>query len=133
MACVLQQLAEVLLPVGPAEDVDLLVRQGLPAEPRLKQTAGLGPCQIRGQDRVAVVVAEGLLGQQEFAAAARGDFAQQRSVSSELPLVENVAGCDKAPEDFFGGLAVQRGEGSAGLGRHGTSTGSWDSDLGRPC
>ena len=40
--------------------------------------------------------------------------------------------CDKAPEDFFGGLAAQRGEGGAGLGRHGTSTGSWDSDRGRP-
>ena len=42
VARVLQQLFKLVRPVGPAEDVDLLFRQLLKAQPRLKQTAGLG-------------------------------------------------------------------------------------------
>ena len=132
VARVVQQLVELVRPVGPAEDVDLLLRQLLPAQPRLEQTAGLGPGQERDQGRVAVVVGKGLLGQEHPAAGPLGDLGQDLPVSSQLPLVENVAGCGKAPEDLFGGPAVQRGEGSSRL-RHGTSTGSVQIERGRPC
>ena len=42
MPRVLQQLLEILLPIGPAEDVNLFLRELLIAQPGLVKPAGLG-------------------------------------------------------------------------------------------
>ena len=64
---VLQELLKLVLPVGPAEDMNLTLGHLLLAQPGLIEAAGLGTRQIGGQEGIKVVVGEGLLGQQHLA------------------------------------------------------------------
>ena len=62
---VLQQLLELVRPVGRAEHMVLLLRQLFPAKAALVQAAGLGARQIGCQHRVEIEVGKGLLRQQD--------------------------------------------------------------------
>ena len=68
MVGVVEQLCELVHPVGGAEDVVLLLRQLLPAQTALVEAAGFRARQIGREEGVEVEVGEGLLGQQHLAA-----------------------------------------------------------------
>ena len=68
MVGVVEQLCELVHPVGGAEDVVLLLGQLLPAQTALVEAAGLRARQIGREEGVEVEVGEGLLGQQYLAA-----------------------------------------------------------------
>ncbi len=65
---VLQELLKLVLPVGPAEHMDLFAGHFFFPQPGLIETAGLGPRQISRQKGIEIVVGEGFLRQQHLTA-----------------------------------------------------------------
>ena len=87
---VLQELLKLVLPVGPAEHVDLPLGHLLLAQPGLIEAAGLGARQVSGQEGVEIVVGESLLGQQHPAASTLRQSGEHFSVFPQPLLVDDV-------------------------------------------
>ena len=130
---VVEQLGELVHPVGGAEDVVLLLGQLLPAQTALVEAAGLRARQIGREEGVEVEVGEGLLGQQHLAARPLLDAQQDLAVAAQLGLVQQVAGGGQGSEGRFGEVC-QPGEGRACIEHPHQSTraGLWLSERGRP-
>ena len=93
---VMQQLVELVHPVGGAEDVVLLLGQLFPAQTALVEAAGLSACQIGCEKRVEVEVGESLLRQQDLAARPLLDPQQNFAVAAQLGFVQQIAGGGQA-------------------------------------
>ena len=130
---VLQQLLELVGPVGGAEHMVLLLRQLLPAQAALVQAAGLGARQIGGQHRVEVVVGKGLLGQQDLAACPLLHAQQDLAVAAQPGLIQQIAGGGQGSQCSLREVRQPR-KGRAGVGQPHQSTraGAWLSERGRP-
>ena len=87
---VLQELLKLVLPVGPAEHVDLPLGHLLLAQPGLIEAAGLGARQVPGQEGVEIVVGKSLLGQQHPAASTLRQSGEHFSVFPQPLLVDDV-------------------------------------------
>ena len=87
---VLQQLRELVCPVGRAEHMVLFFRQLFFAKAALVQAAGLGARQIRSQHRVNIKVGKSFLRQQNFAACALTHAAENFKVPAQSGLVDQV-------------------------------------------
>ena len=130
---VLQQLRELVCPVGRAEHMVLFFRQLFFAKAALVQAAGLGARQIRSQHRVNIKVRKSLLRQQNFAAGALLHPQQKFAVAAQLPFVQQVAGGGQRGKRFPRKVCKAR-KGRAGVGQphQSTSAGLWLSERGRP-
>ena len=130
---VLQQLCELVCPVGGAEHMVLFFRQLLPAQAALVQAAGLGACQIRGQHRVHIKVGKGLLGQQSPASGALLQLQHDLTIPAQLGLVQQVAGGGQALQLLFRQVCQPCKGRAAILQPHqSTRAGLWLSLRGRP-
>ena len=130
---VLQQLLELVGPVGGAEHMVFLLRQLLPAQAALVQAAGLGARQIRSQHRVNIKVGKGLLGQQDLAACPLLHAQQDLAVAAQPGFIQQVAGGGQCSQCSLGEVRQPR-KGWAGVGQPHQSTraGAWLSERGRP-
>ena len=130
---VLQQILELVGPVGSAEHMVLLLRQLLPAQAALVQAAGLGACQVGGQHRVHIKVGKGLLGQQGPAPGALLQLQHDLPVAAQLRFVQQVAGGGQALQLLFRQVCQPRKGRAAILQPHqSTRAGLWLSLRGRP-
>ena len=130
---VLQQLCELVCPVGSAEHMVLLFRQLLPAQAALVQAAGLGACQVGGQYRVHIKVGKGLLGQQGPAPGALLQLQHDMPIAAQLGLVQQVAGGGQALQLLFRQVCQPCKGRAAILQPHqSTRAGLWLSLRGRP-
>ena len=130
---VLQQLCELVCPVGGAEHMVLLFRQLLPAQAALVQAAGLGACQVGGQHRVHIKVGKGLLGQQGPASGALLQLQHDLPIPAQLGLVQQVAGGRQALQLLFRQVCQPCKGRAAILQPHqSTRAGLWLSLRGRP-
>ena len=133
MVSVPQQLVHFICAVGRAENVHFFAGHFLRAEPRLKQAAGLGACEVRCQQRVQIVVAERLLRQQHLAPGTTGQPAQNLRVAGQGSFIQQVAGRGKGGK-FRRHCAVdgRKRRPCVELCHQSTRTGSWFSLRGRP-
>ena len=130
---VLQQLGELVCPVGSAEHMVLLFRQLLPAQAALVQAAGLGACQVGGQHRVHIKVGKGLLGQQGPASGALLQLQHDLPIPAQLGLVQQVAGGGQTLQLLFRQVCQPCKGRAAILQPHqSTRAGLWLSLRGRP-
>ena len=130
---VLQQLCELVCPVGGAEHMVFLFRQLLPAQAALVQAAGLGACQVGGQHRVHIKVGKGLLGQQSPASGALLQLQHDLTVPTQLGLVQQIAGGGQALQLLFRQVCQPCKGRAAILQPHqSTRAGLWLSLRGRP-
>ena len=128
MVGVLKKLPEVGLPVGGAEHMDFFIRHFLPAQPGLKQAAGLGAGKVLTHKGIALVVGKGLLGQQHLTAGALHKAGKNPAVFLQLGFLQNIGRAGKACKFL---RAFHPGKGRSCL-HQGTSTGSKFSCRGRP-
>ena len=130
---VLQELLKLVLPVGPAEHVDLPLGHLLLDQPGLIEAAGLGARQIRRQQGIEVEVRERLLRQQDLAAGALLHPQQKFTVAAQLGFVQQIAGGGQGRQGGLGEVR-QPGKGRARVPQPHQSTraGAWLSERGRP-
>ena len=130
---VLQQLRELVRPVGRAEHMVFLFRQLFPAKAALVQTAGFGACQIGRQHRVEIKVGKGFLRQQNFAAGALLHPQQNFAVAAQLCFVQQIAGRGQRGQCFVCQVCKARKGRAAVVHLHqSTRAGLWLSERGRP-
>ena len=123
--------------VGAAEHVDFLAAHFFPAQFGLVQAAGFRAGHIGLQHRVQVVVGKGLLGQQDLTARPVLHPFQDLAVVAQGRLVQNVAGRGQMSENLLRCFPLQTGKSGTIVPHvlpvhYFTSSGSWDSLLGRP-
>ena len=130
---VVQQLGELVCPVGGAEHMILFLRQFFSAQTALVQAAGLGARKVRGQHRVDVKVGERLLRQQNLAAGALLHAKQNLTIAAQLPFVQQVAGGGQGGQRFVRKLCQpQKGRAGVSQPHQSTRAGLWLSERGRP-
>ena len=133
MVGILQQFAKFVVPVGGAEHMDLFSGHFLCAQAGLIQAAGLGARQVPGEQGIAVIVGERLLGQQNPASGALCHPGQKFAVAAQRPFVQQIAGGGQGGKQPGRVLPAQGGKGRAALGLHpSTSAGARFTRRGRP-
>ena len=88
---VVNQLCHLIFPVRGTEYMHFFSRHLLCPEPRLVETARLGPREMRGEDRIEVIVTEGLLREEDPAAGPLREGTQDLSIGLKLCFVEQIA------------------------------------------
>ena len=82
---VVNQLCHLIFPVRGTEYMHFFSRHLLCPEPRLVETARLGPREMRGEDRIEVIVTEGLLREEDPAAGPLREGTQDLSIGLHPP------------------------------------------------
>ena len=131
MVRVPQQLPELILPVSGAENMHLFPRHFLRAQPGFIQAAGLGSREIRGKQRVEIIVGEGFLGQQDPAPGMLRHRSQDPAVFLQPFLIHHIARRPERGEAFRRVPAGKTPEYFLSV-HQSTSTGLWFSLRGRP-
>ena len=91
VVCISDKLFHLIRPVRGTEYMHFFSRHLLCAEPRLVEAARLGPREMRGEDRIEVIVTEGLLREEDPAAGPLCERTQDLRIGLKLCFVEQIA------------------------------------------